>query len=391
VSATPGTLAPLMDNTPAVVGTSTSFTREDHVHPVDTKAVRTEVAQGLNTTQQQQARQNIYAAPLDAMGYYGLQSNGSMEISQENSSSSVTLPPGSAKYILDGWVVTNTGSAALTSGQNSFPPSGLSSALQVLVTTPAPTIGPSDYTFIFQDIEGQRCRRLGWGAGGALPITIAFWAFAVRPGLYSGSVTNPPTFNRSYPFSFTINAGSTWEYKVISIPGDTTGTWTKDTTAGIRVTIAMACGSNFLGTAGAWTAGGRYGVTGTVNGVATTSDIFILTGFIMLPGIELPAVTHPLYVMRPYEQELALAQRYWQLFSIVFVGGYSGGVSNAYQTITYPIMRAAPSVTLFNITYSNCSLLTAYNIYPYATNLSIQTVGGVQAISYASMTLNARL
>jgi hypothetical protein len=46
---------------------------------------------------------------------------------------------------------------------------------------------------------------------------------------------------------------------------------------------------------------------------------------------------------------------------------------------------------LFNITYSNCSLLTAYNIYPYATNLSIQTVGGVQAISYASMTLNARL
>ena len=61
VSASPGTLLPLMNAKPALVGVSTNFSREDHVHPVDTSR-----------------------APFDAMAYSGLQINGAMEVSQEN-------------------------------------------------------------------------------------------------------------------------------------------------------------------------------------------------------------------------------------------------------------------------------------------------------------------
>jgi hypothetical protein len=81
--APPSAILPLMDATPALTGVGTAYTREDHVHPVDTKAVRTESAQSLTAAQQQQARQNIYAAPFDAMAYGGLQINGGMEVNQE--------------------------------------------------------------------------------------------------------------------------------------------------------------------------------------------------------------------------------------------------------------------------------------------------------------------
>ena len=39
VSAVPGTALPLMDATPAVVGSTTKFAREDHIHPTDTSRV----------------------------------------------------------------------------------------------------------------------------------------------------------------------------------------------------------------------------------------------------------------------------------------------------------------------------------------------------------------
>ena len=48
------------------------------------KAVRYDASQGLTAAQQLQGRQNIYAAPFDAMAYSGMQINGGMEVSQEN-------------------------------------------------------------------------------------------------------------------------------------------------------------------------------------------------------------------------------------------------------------------------------------------------------------------
>ena len=49
--------------------------------------MRYDTAQSLTAAQQQQARQNIYAAPFDAMAYSGLQINGGMEVSQEKGTS----------------------------------------------------------------------------------------------------------------------------------------------------------------------------------------------------------------------------------------------------------------------------------------------------------------
>ncbi|WP_398480945.1 hypothetical protein [Tardiphaga sp.] len=63
----------------------------------------------------------------------------------------------------------------------------------------------------------------------------------------------------------------------------------------------MAGGSNTLGTAGAWattTAPGYAGATGSVNGVAATTDTFQATGVLVLPGIELPSSERLPFIMR---------------------------------------------------------------------------------------------
>src|SRR5262245_8132505 len=66
-------------------------------------AVRYDVAQTLTAAQQVQARQNVYAAPFDALAYNGMQINGGCEISQERGGTSFVVPTGTPTYIQDGW------------------------------------------------------------------------------------------------------------------------------------------------------------------------------------------------------------------------------------------------------------------------------------------------
>ena len=65
-------------------------------------AVRYDTAQALTDTQTAQARQNIYAAPFDAMAYNGMQVNGNMEVGQELGAS---VTAARRQFVLlDGWV-----------------------------------------------------------------------------------------------------------------------------------------------------------------------------------------------------------------------------------------------------------------------------------------------
>jgi hypothetical protein len=201
----------------------------------------------------------------------------------------------------------------MVGNQSGTVPAGFSKSIQMFVNgTANPSPGGSDYALFTQRIEGYRVLRLGWGTANAQPITIGFWVFAARPGSYSGAVRNDPTANRTYVFSFTINVANTWEWKTITIPGDTTGTWNKDNTTGLMLMFTMMAGTSMTTVAGAWTAGSFLGATGTINGVASTTDTMLLTGLVVLPGIEAPSAARSALIMRPYDQELVTCKRYWQ-------------------------------------------------------------------------------
>jgi hypothetical protein len=108
--------------------------------------------------------------------------------------------------------------------------------------------------------------------------------------------------------------------------------------------IAMVAGTNFVGPAGAWAAGGFFGATGTINGVTLTSDIMIVTGVVVLPGIEVPSAARAPLIMRPFDQELLTCQRYLETVGLGMVGVTSSSSSAIISTPYKVIKRAAPTL-----------------------------------------------
>ena len=253
-----------------------------------------------------------YAAPFDAMAYSGMQHNGSMEVSQENGTTAVSVTSAASKYVLDGWLGQLSGPGTLSFFKNvSYVPLGYPASLVMNVTVANAAPAASNYAALTHAIEGYRMSRLLFGTASAKSVTIAFWVNASRTGLLSGALLNGAA-NRSCTFTYTVNAANVWEYKTVTIPGDVTGTWAKDHTAGVFLSFAMMAGSTVCTAPGVWTAGLFWGVSGTVNCCATTSDNFAISGLVVLPGSQAPTAAQSPMIMRPYDQELVTCQRYYQ-------------------------------------------------------------------------------
>jgi hypothetical protein len=317
--------------------------------------VRYDIAQSLTAPQLIQARQNIYAAPFDAMAYSGLQINGAMDVSQEKGASVTST----VAYICDGWKLGFGGTmvvGASAGGPGAFAGVGFSNNIGLSVSTAQASLGAGDYVNIQQPVEGWRIARLGWGAVNAQPITIGFWSSHHRPGLYSGSVRNGAT-NRSYAFTYTQAAADVPQYNTVTIPGDTSGTWSIDNTTGTILTFSVGAGSTYTApSANAWVAGNYQAAPGQINGIAATSDIFRITGVIILPGNEAPSAARSQFVMRPYSQELELCRRYYSKRLISFIGNSFQAAGTFGVWIAHLVqMRAAPTVAAAGGTFANAS------------------------------------
>jgi hypothetical protein len=292
-----------------------------------TGAVRYDTGQALTSAQQLQGRQNIYAAPLDALSFNGLQFNGAMDIDQEHIGAAVTGFSSTAKYVVDGFAVAVTGTMVLSAQQVADAPPGYSNSLKITVTTAEAALAAGDYACIRHAVEGFRLARCGFGAASAQPVTIGFWTKIHRTGTYSGSIQNSAQ-NRSYPFTFAQSAADTWEYKTVSIPGDVAGTWLTTNGIGLSLFVAMACGTTLAGAANAWAASNYLAATGTTNGVAATTDAFQITGVVILPGLDIPSAARAALIRRPFDQDMILCQRYYEKSYNYSVGlatvGYPG-------------------------------------------------------------------
>ena len=416
----PSNSPPLMDGV-ATVGVSTLFSREDHVHPSDVAAmaVRFDAAQALNATQQTQARQNIFAAPFDAMAYNGLQINGSMEVSQEYPAGSNIAVASNTKYVCDGWLLQSVGVQSIIGYLNgSVAPAGYSYSLAYNVSTANTAPAAGDYANFYQKIEGTRLARLGWGTANAQPLTFGVWVYASRAGKFSGSLCSMTGTAQSIVFSYTINTAGVWEYKTITIPGPTTGTWPKNSASSVGIYFSTLTGSTFMtATTGSWLAGTFLAATGSVNCCATTSDYFALAGFIVLPGLEAPSAARSPLIMRPFDQELLTCQRYYTKSynyatapgtastAASAVSGVAISTTNIYgmNAVFKARMRAVPTITLYSfngtqgvVTLANANTDTAAasvggtlgeNSFSTVTSTGLTAGTGY----YANYTADARL
>jgi hypothetical protein len=141
------------------------------------------------------------------------------------------------------------------------------------------------------------------------------------------------------------------QFNVVTIPGDTTGSWAADNTVGLYLSFTVASGATPAASNNTWLAGATQVAAGQVNGVGTTADAFRLTGVVVLPGIEAPSAVRAPLIMRPYDQELILCGRYYNKITVPSAGALLAAGTNysatlALVTFPYPKMRAAPSITL---------------------------------------------
>jgi hypothetical protein len=293
--------------------------------------------------------------------------NGDMQIDQRNNGASVTANNTGA-FTLDRWRYFITQINKFTVQQNAgsvTPPPGFTNYLGV-TSSSAYSIISSDYFDITQPIEGFNIADLGWGTANAQSVTVSFWVRSSLTGTFGGSVTNSG-YNRSYPFPYTISAANTWEYKTITIPGDTTGTWLTNSSRGIELAFGLGNGSSNSGTANTWQNGWAASPTGAVSLVGTNGATLYITGVQLEKG-----TTATNFDVLPYGTELQLCQRYFAVLASGsgqgFLNGFVTGASSFQGITNLPVqMRTTPtlSVTTGSVYYT---------IYTWSANSNITGV-----------------
>jgi hypothetical protein len=271
--------------------------------------------------------------------------NGGMAIDQRNGGSGIT--PTAWAYSVDRFRAEIGQQSKITVEQNAgsvTPPNGFSHYLGV-TSTSAYTPLTGDYFYINTQIEGYNSAQLEWGASGAKDVTLSFWVRSSLTGTHSGALRNGNS-TRSYPFTFTVSSSNTWEYKTITISGDTSGTWSIDNTSGIQLSFSLGAGTTYRGTAGAWaSADYRAGVTGAVDIVGTNGATFYFTGVQLEVGDTATPFEH-----RSYGDELARCQRYYQQVlkaNTAFAIGVNYTSTQVHWIVDLPVeMRVQPSAII---------------------------------------------
>jgi hypothetical protein len=316
-----------------------------------TGVVRYDSVQALTQPQQLQARQNIYAAPFDALAFNGLQINGSFEVAQELGAASVAVLNAS-KYVCDNYVLHASHPTIQLFGQQVAPgaPLGLAlpRALRMTASPGAASFAANDYTQLMHHVEGARWARLGFGAA-MQPVTVAFWVLSnTVTGTATLSIRNQ-ALTRSYRANFTVNATNAWEYKVITIPGCPDGVWETGWLVGAYVCFCFGAGATHQGVADAWTAGSTFATASTTNFFSATNSAVTITGLMILPGSEAPSAAQQPLIMRPYTFELPLVQRYYRQLKWNVEGNSGGAQQRITCSSAMPSMRVPPPVTRISI------------------------------------------
>ena len=157
--------------------------------------------------------------------------NGNMAITQGAAAATITPAVTSAyatNYPVDRFEVIVGAASKLTTAQSSTAATGFN--FSTLITSSSSyTVGAAEVFAIRHKIEGFNTSDLAFGTVNAQKITLSFWVRSSVTGTFGGSIQNSAA-NRSYPFNYTINVIDTFEYKTITIPGATIGTWVTDNT-----------------------------------------------------------------------------------------------------------------------------------------------------------------
>ena len=268
--------------------------------------------------------------------------NGDMRVDQRDGTATINAT--GVTYNVDRWLGRGESSEGVfTLAQDTTSPANFTNSLKATVTTADSSIASGSSYRIQQMVEGYNMEDLNWGTSDAQSVTLSFWVRSSVTGTFGGSVANGD-FNRFNVFSYTISSADTWEYKTVTITGDTSGTWPTDNSLSLRLNFSLGAGSTLLAAVGSWGASTKEGVTGQTNVIATNSATFYVT------GVQLEAnTTATPFEHLQYGQQLALCQRYYYKWNTTSSNNWvawamAANTTNMYGHVPFPTtMRNNPS------------------------------------------------
>ena len=282
--------------------------------------------------------------------------NGDMQIAQRGTS---TADVGSTEgYItVDRFVFNQNGnpSARFTVTQDSDVPTGygFAKSSKLDCTTAQGSLGSDDFLTIEHRLEGQNLQVLKKGTSNAEYLTIAFWVKTNKTGTYILEIRDIDN-NRIITSTYAVSSANTWEKKVISFVGDTTGALDNDNAHSLQIAWCLFAGTDFTSGTQRTTWASRVNadrfVNQGVNLADSTDNNFFITGIQAEVG-NFDSNSIPNFQFEDVGTSLARCQRYY--FRQGDEGGYAAlgsgvceSTSSAYIMINLPsTMRSSPSVS----------------------------------------------
>ena len=267
--------------------------------------------------------------------------NGAMQVAQRGTSQTGVTSSGYASAP-DRFSSLINGLGTWTLSQSSDAPDGFSSSYKWECTVADSSISAGDYGILLQRMEGQNLQHLKKGSSNAESLTASFWVKSSKTGTYIFELYENHS-QRSISKSYTISSANTWEYKSITIPGDTVGTINNDNTESLIPAFWVAAGSNYssgtLQTSWGSIVNANRAV-GVVNLADTVGNTWQVTGV----QLELGDTATP-FEHRSFGEELSLCQRYFFRNLATFFGiPPATSTTQISSAIQYPVeMRANPT------------------------------------------------
>ena len=246
-----------------------------------------------------------------SVGRKNLVINGNMAIDQRNDGSSVTATDA---FVLDRFKLKENTSGSFSINRDAFPvgdqhPEGHRYAMQIACTSADTSLSGNEHAVIMHMVEGYNIIGTGFGTAAAKNMTLSFWVKTNVPGTYSVALKNGSQ-NRCQVKEYQAGmSGTVWEKIVLTYSGCNDGSWVVSDAIGMKLEFGLAGAQASYATTDidAWKTSNLFLSADQVNFFSSTNNRFFLTGVQLEIGDQATEFEH-----RPYGEELALCQRYFQ-------------------------------------------------------------------------------
>ena len=210
--------------------------------------------------------------------------NGDMSIAQRGTSATGLGNGDNGYHTCDRWRFQELGSPTFefTQSQSTDVPTGQGfvNSLKMDCTTADTSLASDILLRIDQRFEGQNLQYLKKGTANAESLTASFWVKSNKTGTYIAELEDIDN-SRQISKSYTIDSSNTWEKKIITFDGDTTGAFDNDNLRSLNINFYLGVGTNYssgtLNTSWGSTVNTNRAV-GQVNFADSTSNEWYITG-----------------------------------------------------------------------------------------------------------------